>query len=674
MKIFYDRPFTVPRWIILIADTVIVTASFVLSYFILERFQFTELVRSHFFIYAGLFSALSLMVFYFTRIYTGLIRYSNTKDMFRIFSAVLVVSILYPFVSEGIATRIYHIPSMDMPTLLVLNFFISSSLLILFRTTIKEVYLLAKGFATADVKRVLIYGSDDHAILIKRAIEADDSHNFVVAGFVQSGGKKINSMIEQKKVYHTRELPELHKKFTIDKLILPNGQSGKSEFRAIIDCCLNLGIKVQTVPPSEQWVSGKLSLGQMQDLKIEDLLPRKPIQMNNQLVSEELNGKRILVTGAAGSIGSEIVRQVLSFQPELVILCDQAESPLHELQLELEEKYPSVKIKTFIASIRNLRRMLIPFKQYHPHVVFHAAAYKHVPMMEKHPEEAVLTNVMGTRNMADLSVCFGVEKFVMISTDKAVNPTNIMGATKRIAETYVQSLNNASNNPPAAEFLSRLIQDDDDESITVSANIKTKFITTRFGNVLGSNGSVIPRFRAQIQHGGPITVTHPEITRYFMTIPEAVQLVLEAGTMGHGGEIFVFDMGEPVKIVDLATNMIKLSGLIPDKDIKIVYTGLRPGEKLYEELLNEKEKTLPTHHEKIKIAKVVSRSYKDVLVDIEGLTDLCKQGDRFKLVGKMKSMIPEFISNNSEFSKLDEAKSKKKIMFIPAFTNTIKID
>ena len=654
-------------------DTVIVTASFALSYFILKQFRFPVLVRGHFFIHAGLFSLLSLAVFYFMRIYTGLIRYSNTKDMFRIFSAILVVSLLYPFTSEIIANQIYHIPSLDMPTLLVLNFFISSSLLIMFRTSIKEVYILAKGYAMTDVKKVLIYGSDNHAILIKQAIEAAGNHKFIVSGFIQSGGKKINSTIEQKRVYHTRELAELHKKLTIDKLILPNGQSGKPEFRAIIDHCLNLGIKVQTVPPSEQWVSGKLSLGQMQDLKIEDLLPRKPIAINNQLVSAEILGKRVLITGAAGSIGSEIVRQVMSYHPEMVILCDQAESPLHEIQLELEEKYPSAKIKTFIASIRNLRRMLIPFREYRPNIVFHAAAYKHVPMMEKHPEEAILTNVMGTRNMADLSVCFGVEKFVMISTDKAVNPTNIMGASKRIAETYVQSLNHASNNPPAAEFLSRLIQDDDDDSITITASVKTKFITTRFGNVLGSNGSVIPRFRAQIQHGGPITVTHPDITRYFMTIPEAVQLVLEAAAVGHGGEIFVFDMGEPVKIADLAVNMIKLSGLVPDKDINIVYTGLRPGEKLYEELLNEMETTLPTHHEKIKIAKVVSRSYKEVLNDIENLTDLCKQGDHFKLVGKMKQIVPEFISNNSEFSKLDEVKAKKKVLFVPAYTDSIKM-
>jgi len=672
MKIFYNRPFIVPRWIILLVDTCISTSSFILSYFILDEFRFTELVRGHFFIYAGLFAVTAMTTFYFMRIYKGLIRYSNTKDMFRIFSAVLIVSLVYPIISELIASRIYAIPRIDMPTLLVLNFFIGSSLLIMLRTSIKEIYILAKGSVLTNVKRVLVYGSDHHSILLKQAIEDAGAGKVIVCGFIQSGGKKINSNIEQKRVYHTRELADLHKKFNIDKVILPNNQSGNSAIRGVVDHCLDLGIQVQTVPPSEQWVSGKLSLGQIQDLKIEDLLPRKPIQINNHLVSKEIIGKRVLITGAAGSIGSEIARQVLSYHPEMVILCDQAESPLHEIQLELEEKYPSTRIKTFIASIRNLRRMIIPFKEYRPHIVFHAAAYKHVPMMEKYPEEAILTNVMGTRNMADLSVCFGVDKFIMISTDKAVNPTNIMGASKRIAEMYVQSLNNASVNPPSSEFLSGLLQDGDDDTLSVKNSNKTRFITTRFGNVLGSNGSVIPRFSAQIQHGGPITVTHPEITRYFMTIPEAVQLVLEAATVGNGGEIFVFDMGEPVKITDLAINMIKLAGLVPGKDINIVYTGLRPGEKLYEELLNEAEKTLPTHHEKIKIAKVIAGSYKEVLNEIETLTELCKQGDHLKLVGKMKMIIPEFISNNSEFSKLDE-KPKRKVLFVPAYTDSIKI-
>lgn len=675
MKFFYsNQPFIVPRWIILLVDTFIATFSFGLSYMILTGFDFAVFNHQSSLTSIACYAALSMSVFYLMRIYSGLIRYSNTKDIFRIFSAVLVTGVFY-FIFFGTfagSTGEEVGSEIDLSKLLVLNFFISSSLLIMMRTSIKELYIFARGHALSDVQRVLIYGSDNEAILVKQAIEAAGDGKVIVRGFIQSGGKKINSNIEQKRVYHTKELPEIHKKYKIDRLILPSDKSANHEFRSLMDMCLSLGIKIQTVPPTEHWLSGKLSLGQVKDLKIEDLLPRAPIQINNELVAEQITGKRVLVTGAAGSIGSEIVRQVMSFNPELIVLCDQAESPLHDIQLELEEKYPVTKIKTFIASIRNLRRMLIPFKDYRPHIVFHAAAYKHVPMMEKHPEEAILTNVMGTRNMADLAVCFGVEKFVMISTDKAVNPTNIMGASKRIAETYVQALNYAPGNPPAADFLSRLILDDDDDRLSVNTAMKTKFITTRFGNVLGSNGSVIPRFRQQIEQGGPITVTHPEITRYFMTIPEAVQLVLEAAIMGNGGEIYVFDMGQPVKIADLAVNMIKLAGLVPNKDINIVYTGLRPGEKLYEELLNEKEKTLPTHHDKIKIAKVVAREYRDVLNDIEELTDLTKQGDHYKMVAKMKSIVPEFISNNSEFAKLDEVKTKRKAIFIPAYSNTIK--
>jgi FlaA1/EpsC-like NDP-sugar epimerase len=343
-----------------------------------------------------------------------------------------------------------------------------------------------------------------------------------------------------------------------------------------------------------------------------------------------LHGKRVLVTGAAGSIGSEIVQQVLSYRPDMIILCDQAESPLHELRLLVEEKFPDIDIKIFIGDVRNHSRMRKLFIDYLPQVVFHAAAYKHVPMMEENPTEGVLTNVLGTKHIADLSVAFGVEKFVMISTDKAVNPSNIMGTTKRIAEIYIQSL---KNNPETKH--------------------NTRFITTRFGNVLGSNGSVIPRFQAQIKKGGPITVTHPEITRYFMTIPEAVHLVLEAGTMGIGGEIFIFDMGEPVKIKDLALKMIKLAGLQPERDIKIVFTGLRPGEKLYEELLNDGESTMPTYHEKIKISQVIDYSFNQVRADIEELLTLNKQHNIMAVVNKMKEIVPEFISKNSEYEELD---------------------
>jgi FlaA1/EpsC-like NDP-sugar epimerase len=408
-----------------------------------------------------------------------------------------------------------------------------------------------------------------------------------------------------------------------------------------------MGLKVLTVPPTEQWISGKLRINQIQDLKIEDLLQREPIVIQNDNISRELTGKRVLVTGGAGSIGSEIVRQVLNYDPAMLIICDQAESPLHDLQLEVEELFPEANLKIYIANIQNYNRMHALFEEYNPEIVFHAAAYKHVPMMENNPSEAILTNILGTKTLADLSIAFDVEKFVMISTDKAVNPTNIMGASKRIAEIYIQSLNNVNvqslNN---IDYISTRLN-----NLTHS---KTKFITTRFGNVLGSNGSVIPRFRAQIEKGAPLTVTHPEITRYFMTIPEAVQLVLEAGSMGKGGEIFIFDMGEPVKIVDLARKMIKLAGLIPDVDIKIVFTGLRPGEKLYEELLNKEEASIPTHHEKIKISKVISYPYDKVAVEIKDLiTSIQKSNDDYEIVKKMKDIVPEFLSKNSKYEELD---------------------
>jgi FlaA1/EpsC-like NDP-sugar epimerase len=418
-------------------------------------------------------------------------------------------------------------------------------------------------------------------------------------------------------------------------MIIMNHHLDEQSKKTALEACLALGIQVLTVPPSDQWIYGKLNMQQIKDLKIEDLLQRKTIQIDTTRISEDLQGKRVLITGAAGSIGSEIVQQVLQYNPAMVILCDQAESPLHDIRLEVEEKFAEVPIIIFISDIRNYHRMHKLFSDYKPEVVYHAAAYKHVPMMEENPSEAVRANVMGTKNIADLSVAFGVRKFVMVSTDKAVNPTNIMGATKRIAEIYIQSLKN------------------DPENTKVPC-----FITTRFGNVLGSNGSVIPRFRAQIQKGGPITVTHPEITRYFMTIPEAVHLVLEAGTMGSGGEIFIFDMGEPVKIVDLALKMIKLAGLQPDRDIKIVYSGLRPGEKLYEELLNDGEHTMPTHHEKIKISEVISYPRQQVAEDIAELIELHQKNDENAMVNKMKEIVPEFISKNSKFEDLDNKEVK----------------
>ncbi|MBY0535078.1 MAG: polysaccharide biosynthesis protein [Chitinophagaceae bacterium] len=636
----------VPRWVVLILDLTITVLSFSLSYFIVKQFHFPEILRGHFFFYTALYAIISLIVFFAMRIHTGLIRYSNNHDMIRIFVAVLITGLIYPVASEIFVSRRFHITSLNVPGVLLINFFINSSALILLRTFAKSFMNYVRNINVVNKENVLIYGSDGDAILIKQAIEATATNKFVIAGFIDSAPNKVNTHIQQKRVFHINALATLKQRKNVSKLLIMNDQLTNADKKLVIEKCLLVGIKVLTVSPSDQWVYGKLSLGQIQELSIEDLLQREPIVINNDKISEELKGKTVLITGAAGSIGSEIVRQVITFAPKMVILCDQAESPLHEIQLEVEEKFPSVTIKTFIGSIRDKNRMKIPFRDYRPDYVFHAAAYKHVPMMERHPSEAILTNVMGTKILADLAVQFNVHKFVMISTDKAVNPTNVMGASKRIAEMYCQSM---SSNGRSIEL---------DGTGLLPTNTGTKFITTRFGNVLGSNGSVIPRFKQQIQKGGPITVTHPEITRYFMTIPEAVQLVLQAAQIGNGAEIYIFDMGKPVKIVDLALKMIRLAGLTPDEDIKIFYTGLRPGEKLYEELLNKEEITLPTPHEKIKIARVIPCG-DSVRKDIDELIGLGKLEDNYNVVRTMKALLPEFKSNNSIYEDLDHSEESE---------------
>ena len=637
---------TVPRWVILLIDLVIISWSFALSYFILKHFQLQSIYRGHFLIYTGLYCAIAMVVFYLMRIHTGLIRYSNTQDIFRIFSAVLITSIVYPLMIELVIKRYFSLDNLNLTYVLMINFFIASTFLIMLRTAVKELFHYVKRITSVNKERIVIYGSNRDAILIKQGLETNNTDSFIILGFLEANGQKVNSSIEQKKVFHIKDLEKLKNKYHADKLIMVNEELGLKTKKIIIDQCLALNIKVVTVPPFNKWIYGRLNLKQMRDLNIEDLLQREPIKINHKQISSDLSGKRILITGAAGSIGSEIVRQVIYFEPALVILCDMAESALHEMQLEVEENYPAAKIKIYIANIQNFHRMQALFNEYNPEIVFHAAAYKHVPMMENNPSEAILTNVLGTMNVADLAILHEAEKFVMISTDKAVNPTNVMGTSKRIAEMYIQSLSKSTDSTLKVIGNRNRLHYTDIKS-------KTKFITTRFGNVLDSNGSVIPRFRNQIQKGGPVTVTHPEITRYFMTIPEAVQLVLEAGIMGHGGEIFIFDMGKPIKIADLAKQMIKLAGFEPEKNIKIIYTGLRPGEKLFEELLNEKETTIPTYHDKIKIAKVITHSYEQVYSDIEELIVKCYTEDNGKLVQKMKEMVPEFISNNSPYEKLD---------------------
>lgn len=619
-----------PRWVIMIVDICIVAISFSFSYFIVYRFEFINILRGYYLIYTGIYCVITAVVMYLMRIHIGLIRYSNTRDVSRIFSSVFLSTIIYLIVINIWILPKWHINAVTIDMVMLVNFSVSSSILISLRTVVKTVYFYINSHSNATKIIVLIYGSDNSAVLLKQALEASSKTNFSVIGFVEDDSAKINKEIQQLKVYNIDRLPKLLEKRKVDRIIVVNNHLDQDAKKTTLEKCLALGIQVLTVPPSDQWIYGKLDLQQIQDLKIEDLLQRKTIQIDTNRISADIRGKRVLVTGAAGSIGSEIVKQVLSYNPAMVILCDQAESPLHELRLLVEENFSNTPSKIFIADIRNYSRMRKLFVDYYPEVIFHAAAYKHVPMMEENPTEGVLTNIQGTKIIADLAVEFGVNKFVMISTDKAVNPSNVMGTTKRIAEIYIQSLKNRPGNSGY-----------------------TRFITTRFGNVLGSNGSVIPRFTAQIKKGGPITVTHPDITRYFMTIPEAVHLVLEAGTMGIGGEIFIFDMGEPVKITDLALKMIKLAGLQPELDIKIIYTGLRPGEKLYEELLNDGESTMPTYHEKIKISQVIEYKYEQIRFDIEELLVLNKQNDIVGVVNKMKMMVPEFISKNSEFELLD---------------------
>lgn len=644
MKKILLNKIVVPRWLIFFVDMNIIGFSFSLSYFVVKYFLLDEVTKSEFIFYSISYTLVAGTVFFFMKIHTGLIRYSNIHDMLRIFIALFITSMIYPLSVLLLLGFMYSISSMDLAKILFINFFIASSLLILLRTGIKGMYLFVTQISSSNIDKVLIYGTDPTSILIKQTLESSRYARLKIIGFIDANPNKVNAYIQQIKVYPIAALQKLHEKSKIDKLIMPNNLLTSKEMQPIIDQCLELSIRVFTVPPSDQWIYGKLCFTQIKDLKIEDLLQRDPIVVNSAGIFNELTNKRILITGGAGSIGAEIARQVMRYDPACVVLCDQAESSLHEFQLEMEELYGEQKVKTFLGSIQNHERMTLLFKQHRPQIIFHAAAYKHVPMMEHHPVEAVLTNVLGTKNLADMAILYEAEKFVMISTDKAVNPTNVMGTSKRIAEKYVQSLNDTLETDKEQKFW----------------NFKTKFITTRFGNVLGSNGSVIPRFYKQIENGGPVTVTDPEITRFFMTIPEAVQLVLEACTMGHGGEIFVFDMGNPVKIVDLAKKMIRLNGLVPEKDIKIEFTGLRPGEKLYEEVLSESEKTIGTYHDKIRIAKVPRASYFEMLKDILDLIASCEQNDAYLVVKKMKQMIPEFLSKNSAYEVLDVAPVKEK--------------
>ena len=575
----------------------------------------------------------SILSFLTFKVYHGVIRHSTLRGLWRIGGVAITKSILMfillHLLRADFNSSIYWVGGITDCMLTIV-------LLITLRVFVINVYNSVLSQLGKKRKRVLVFGMDEDSVMIATSPNRQVfMQNYSIIGFLTFDSAKKNLRIAELPVYQIEDIDDLLRlipRNNLDGILFPNIKTVRRERDRLIHYCEQASLKPLVIPDMEEVHEGGMKRS-VREIRIEDLLGREEISINLGEIGLLLKDKTILVTGAAGSIGSEICRQLAHFPIKKLICLDAAETPMHDLRLELEEKYKELDFVPIIGDVRNPDRVDYVFRNWHPQVVFHAAAYKHVPLMEENPCEAVRTNVFGTRVIADAAVSYGVEKFVMISTDKAVNPTNIMGCSKRLAEIYVQSLSVAISKGALAG--------------------NTKFITTRFGNVLGSNGSVIPRFRDQIAKGGPVTVTHPDIIRYFMTIPEACRLVLEAGTMGKGGEIFIFDMGEPVKIADLAKRMIELSGLQVDKDIEIKYTGLRPGEKLYEELLSNKENTKETPHEKIRVAAVREDAYKDVVEHIDLLAELSLHVHILPMVKEMKSFVPEFKSQNSQFTRLD---------------------
>ena len=623
----------VSRHFILLIDSIVVAASFVIACFLRFNFDFSVVNYPSYKYFLLVLLVARTISFWVFRSHEGIIRHTSIEDLSSIFKAITVGSIITA-VPSLIITQLtqnynYYVPL----SILIIEYFICLFLLISSRFLVKDIYRTLMLHKPGEHVDVLIYGAGTLGILTKKTLLSNRHKKYNILAFIDENPFLMKKKMEGVRVYSEAEaMHRFVSEHSKPEVILSIQNINAQRKNEIINRFLIHGIVVKVVPSAYERINGQLESDQIRNIRIEDLLERDPIKLSNHKISAELTGKVTLITGAAGSIGSEIVRQVVRYRPHALILLDNAESGLYDLENDLKRnfsKYLSeTKLLVQVADVTDEARMKQIFREFSPEYVFHAAAYKHVPLMEAHPYEAVKVNVFGTKTVADLSVEFGASKFVMISTDKAVNPTNVMGATKRLAEMYVQSLNYRF---PEA----------------------TRFVTTRFGNVLGSNGSVVPLFQKQIQAGGPVTVTHPEVIRYFMTIPEACQLVLEAGTMGHGGEVFVFDMGEPVKIADLAKKMIQLSGYEPDKQVKIIYSGLRPGEKLYEELLSDKEKTLPTYHNKIKIAQVYSIPFVEISESFAELKKQLREGNKTDIVAQIKYLVPEFISNNSIFERLD---------------------
>jgi len=621
-----------PRWAVLFVDLILCLISFYAAFYISNRllYNIPNLTEISFFQRLFFIIGLQIIFFWFFHTYSGVLRYSGYVDAAKLFFAVFgnVGLLIFINIILDVVTSGYLFDNIALLIYGVIAYF----LLFCLRLCVKIIYdyFTLNG---SQITPVMIFGTHLAAIGIAKMLRSGQDLKYKLVGFIDDDKSATAKVIMGVKVYHLDEN-------TIKKIVVKKAKAiivSPLKMKTInpntdLDIFLNNNLAVLTSPPMSIWKNEMPTVKQIKSVQIEDLLERPQIKISTENIAKQLKSQVILITGAAGSIGSEIVRQIIKYKPTLIVLLDQAESPMHNLRLELEEQYPDQNFSTFLGDVRNKERMEYMMDLYRPDYIYHAAAYKHVPLMEDNPVESVQVNVRGTKIMADLAVEYKVQCFVMVSTDKAVNPTNVMGASKRIAEIYVQSLS---------------------RKLKAENNSTTKFITTRFGNVLGSNGSVIPYFKHQIEKGGPVTVTHPDIIRYFMTIPEACMLVLEAGAMGEGGEIFIFDMGEPVKIVDLARKMIRLAGFKPEIDIKIIYTGLRPGEKLYEELLNQKEITHKTHNPKIMIATVQEYEFEKVSNDIDELfrfSLLCKN---FLTVSQMKKIVPEFLSKNSQYERLD---------------------
>ncbi len=622
-----------PRWAVLMLDVLICLASFVLAYLILDgtplKFQnvWPTPLRALFIL------GINVFFFYIFRTYAGIVRHSTFTDVFRVAAASFFTAITV--VTYNTTYYFFQGEKIFLTTAVILYMFFSFTLMLFLRIAVKEAYQYIRRMNTAKIKkRVLIVGMDNQTINLGRALTSESDQAFQLIGFISDDTSTKRLNVLGKPVFLTsikkdsKEFASLLEKHRIDGVLMVRDSLSVAETNEIVEACLANKIQVFNMPSVENWNQKQDLQTQIKHIEIEDLLDRYPIEIDSAIIKNDLEHKTILVTGGAGSIGSEIVRQLSLFNPRKIVVLDNAESALYEMELYLENNFPDLKFASVLADVRNIDRLEMIFATYKFDIVFHAAAYKHVPIIEKNPYEAVGVNISGTINLANLAVQHGIDKFVMISTDKAVNPTNVMGASKRAAEMYVQSLQ---------------------EKI----GTHTRFITTRFGNVLGSNGSVIPHFRKQIEAGGPVTVTHKDIIRYFMTIPEACQLVLQAGTMGKGGEIFIFDMGKPVRILDMAERMIKLSGFQPYKDIDIKITGLRPGEKLYEELLSETAESLPTFHSKIMVSKVPTEDFYRVSEKIQAIVKATNQSKKTEVVLKIKELVPEYISQNSEYQFLD---------------------